>query len=165
MRHRRQAACGLPAPAHRAGLPVDSGAVIGRVPSSPGDLSSSLQLTGSVSGPSALKGSTLGGKQLQFLTTKVVPPRCPGLIERPRLEPLPLCGKDCSHAKIGRRPIFVDAKNGMADADIYDFSKLVPGNIVAGPAVIHTPITTIVLQDKQRGTMDGFRNVVIEFDA
>jgi len=41
--------------------------------------------TGSVSGPSALKGSTLGGKQLQFLTTKVVPPRCPGLIERPRL--------------------------------------------------------------------------------
>lgn len=41
--------------------------------------------TGSVSGPSALKGSTLGGKQLQFLTTKVAPPRCPGLIERPRL--------------------------------------------------------------------------------
>src|SRR4051794_7278631 len=27
----------------------------------------------------------LGGKQLQFLATKVVPPRCPGLIERPRL--------------------------------------------------------------------------------
>src|SRR5258707_2038183 len=27
----------------------------------------------------------LGGKQQQFLATKVVPPRCPGLIERPRL--------------------------------------------------------------------------------
>jgi len=26
-----------------------------------------------------------GGKQQQFLATKVVPPRCPGLIERPRL--------------------------------------------------------------------------------
>ena len=39
----------------------------------------------SVSGPPPGKGSTLGGKQLQFLTTKVVPPRCPGLIERPRL--------------------------------------------------------------------------------
>jgi N-methylhydantoinase A len=87
-----------------------------------------------------------------------------GLIERPRLEPLPLSGKDCSHAKIGRRPIFVDARNGMADADIYDFSKLVPGNVVPGPAVIHTPITTIVLQEKQHGTMDAYRNVLIDFD-
>jgi N-methylhydantoinase A len=88
-----------------------------------------------------------------------------GLIERRRLEPLPLSGTDGSHAKIGRRPIFVDAKDGMADAEIYDFSKLAPGNIVPGPAVIHTPITTIVLQDKQHGTMDGYRNVLIDFDA
>jgi N-methylhydantoinase A len=88
-----------------------------------------------------------------------------GLFERPRLEPLPLAGKDCSNAKIGSRPIFVDARNGMAEANIYDFGKLSPGNIVTGPAVIHTPITTIVLQDKQRGTMDGYRNVLIDFDA
>ncbi len=33
----------------------------------------------------------------------------------------------------------------MAEADIYDFSELEPGNAVPGPAVIHTPITTIVL--------------------
>jgi len=88
-----------------------------------------------------------------------------GLIDRPRLEPQPLAGPDASHAKIGRRPVFVDANNGMAQADIYDFGKLVPGNVVPGPAVIHTPITTIVLQAKQRGTMDGYRNVLIDFDA
>jgi LuxR family transcriptional regulator, maltose regulon positive regulatory protein len=39
----------------------------------------------SVSGPPPGKGSMLGGTQQQFLATKVVPPRCPGLIERPRL--------------------------------------------------------------------------------
>src|SRR5439155_25817595 len=39
----------------------------------------------SVSGPPPGNGSMLGGKQLQFLVTKVVPPRCLGLIERPRL--------------------------------------------------------------------------------
>ena len=88
-----------------------------------------------------------------------------GLFERPRLEPLPLAGKDCSGAKIDRRPIFVDARNGMTKADIYDFGKLSPGTIVKGPAVIHTPITTIVLQDKQRGTLDPYRNVLIDFDA
>jgi N-methylhydantoinase A len=88
-----------------------------------------------------------------------------GLIDRPRLEPLPLGGEEPSHAKIGRRPIFVDAKSGMVDADIYDFSRLSPGNVVPGPAVIHTPITTIVLQDRQRGTLDGYRNVLIDFNS
>jgi ATP/maltotriose-dependent transcriptional regulator MalT len=41
--------------------------------------------TGSGSGPVPLKGRGLGGRQLQFLATKVVPPRYQGLIERPRL--------------------------------------------------------------------------------
>jgi LuxR family maltose regulon positive regulatory protein len=41
--------------------------------------------TGLASGPAPLEGSTLRGKQLQLLATKVIPPRCPGLIERPRL--------------------------------------------------------------------------------
>ena len=63
------------------------------------------------------------------------------------------------------RPIFVDARNGMAEADIYDFNKLSPGNVVIGPAVIHTPITTIVLQNKQSGTVDGYRNVLFDFDV
>ncbi len=88
-----------------------------------------------------------------------------GLIDRPRLELLLLAGKDPAAAKTGRRPIFVEAKNGMAEADIYDFEKLKPGNVVTGPAVIHTPITTIVLQANQRGTMDGYRNVLVDFDA
>ena len=88
-----------------------------------------------------------------------------GLIDRPRLEPQPLAGIDASHAKIGRRQVFVDANNGMTQADIYDFGRLAPGNVVPGPAVIHTPITTIVLQAKQRGTMDGYRNILIDFDA
>jgi LuxR family maltose regulon positive regulatory protein len=41
--------------------------------------------TASASGPHPLKRSTLGIKERQFLATKVVPPRCAGLIERPRL--------------------------------------------------------------------------------
>jgi N-methylhydantoinase A len=88
-----------------------------------------------------------------------------GLIERPKLAPLALTGSDSVHAKIGRRPIFVEAKNGMTEADIYNFEKLMPGNVVVGPAVIHTPITTIVLQANQRGSVDGYRNVLVDFDA
>jgi N-methylhydantoinase A len=87
-----------------------------------------------------------------------------GLMDRPNVEALPLRGSDPSAAKIGKRPIFVDAKDGMCESEIYNFEKLEPGNIVRGPAVIHTPITTIVLQDRQVGTMDGYRNVVIDFE-
>jgi LuxR family transcriptional regulator, maltose regulon positive regulatory protein len=36
-------------------------------------------------GATALKGAMLGEKRLEFLTTKVIAPRCPGLMERPRL--------------------------------------------------------------------------------
>jgi N-methylhydantoinase A len=88
-----------------------------------------------------------------------------GLIDRPRLEPQALGKTDSSHAKIGRRPIFVEAQDGMAEANIFDFEKLTPGNVVKGPAVIHTPITTIVLQANQRGIMDGYRNVLVDFEA
>lgn len=85
-----------------------------------------------------------------------------GLLERPELQPSKLGSADPGKAKVGRRPIFVEARNGMAEADIYDFERLVPGNVIEGPAVIHTPITTIVLQARQRGTVDGYRNVLID---
>lgn len=85
-----------------------------------------------------------------------------GRMDRPEVVPLDLEGADASSAKMGRRDIFVDARDGIAEADIYDFTKLVPGNRLDGPAVIHTPITTIVVQDHQTATVDTWRNVVIE---
>jgi N-methylhydantoinase A len=86
-----------------------------------------------------------------------------GLMTRPEIAPMALMGTDPSVAKIGRRQVFVDARSGFAPADIYDFDKLHPGNVIVGPAVIHTPITTIVLQEKQRGSVDPYRNIVIDF--
>jgi LuxR family transcriptional regulator, maltose regulon positive regulatory protein len=44
-----------------------------------------LHSVSAVGGPPPPKGSMLGGKHLRFLATKIVPPRCQGLIERPRL--------------------------------------------------------------------------------
>ena len=86
-----------------------------------------------------------------------------GLMKRPEIEKLALGGKDASAAKTGRRRIFVEAAGELVESDIYDFELLTPGNEIIGPAVIHTPITTIVLQDKQTGLLDEFRNMVIHF--
>ena len=74
-----------------------------------------------------------------------------GLVETPPVETAALNGADPEPALIDRRDIFVETAGGLAPADIYDFERLVPGNVVNGPAVIHTPITTIVVQSGQTG--------------
>ncbi|TAL80117.1 MAG: hydantoinase/oxoprolinase family protein [Burkholderiaceae bacterium] len=87
-----------------------------------------------------------------------------GLLQKPEIPSLPFGSADSSGALVGSRNIFVEAEGGLARADVYDFEKLQPGNVLTGPAVIHTPITTIVLQAGQRGSVDGYRNVIIEFE-
>ena len=85
-----------------------------------------------------------------------------GMVERPRIERAALDGADPGAARIDKRDIFVEAEGGFAPADIYDFERLAPGNVVAGPAVIHTPITTIVVQAGQSGRVDAYRNISID---
>jgi N-methylhydantoinase A len=85
-----------------------------------------------------------------------------GLLGRPTLPECELRGPSSEAAKIGTRPIFVESFGAMAEASIYDFEKLQPGNLITGPAVIHTPITTIVIQAEQVGRMDAFRNIILE---
>ena len=107
------------------------------------------------------KGSAYRGAGMEMTMFRL---SARGHITRPEIVAEPLQGADPGAAHLGRREVFVDAENGWAPADIYDFEKLVPGNVVKGPAVIHTPITTIVVQARQTGHMDARRNVVIEFD-
>jgi N-methylhydantoinase A len=88
--------------------------------------------------------------------------RARGLIETPLLTPEKAGGIDPKNAELGQRRIYDDAAGKMTLAQTYDFQRLGPGNVVQGPAVIHTPITTIVIQSRQTGRMDSFRNVVVE---
>ncbi|MBL0933452.1 MAG: hydantoinase/oxoprolinase family protein [Rhizobiaceae bacterium] len=88
-----------------------------------------------------------------------------GLMQRPQLPVEPEGEAACDGARIGRRPIFVEARGKLVEADIYDFARLSPGNRFKGPAVIHTPITTIAVQDGQTARMDGYRNIVLEMEV
>jgi N-methylhydantoinase A len=85
-----------------------------------------------------------------------------GLIDRPEIVPQTIGDTSAEHALISQREIFVEAKNDFAPANIYEFELIEAGNEMFGPAVIHTPITTIVIQDKQVGRMDTYRNIIIE---
>ena len=44
---------------------------------------------------------------------------------------------------------------------IYDYNGLGPGAKIFGPAIIETPITTIVINPKDRATVDEYLNVKI----
>ena len=85
-----------------------------------------------------------------------------GRIERPEVAAEALQPASPGAALSGRRRIFVSGRDELTEADIYDFEKLRPGNIISGPAVIHTPLTTIVIQDRQQGFMDGHKNIIID---
>ena len=85
-----------------------------------------------------------------------------GRIEHPEVAAQALADSSPDAARTGRRRIFVSGRDSLTEADIYDFDKLRPGNTIIGPAVIHTPITTIVIQDEQQGFMDGHRNIIID---
>ena len=106
------------------------------------------------------RGSAFRGAGIEMTAFRLT---ARGLMPRPKIERFPLDGSSAEAAKIGERDIFVAASKSMGRASIYDFVKLRPGNAIEGPAVIHTPITTIAIQDRQTARMDEFRNVVIEF--
>ena len=88
-----------------------------------------------------------------------------GLMPRPELPEEAEGGADPQAAGMGTRRIFDATKGAFAEGRIYDFGCLAPGNEIEGPAVIHTPITTIALHSGHRARMDRWRNIVVSYDG
>jgi N-methylhydantoinase A len=107
------------------------------------------------------KGSAYRGAGIEMTQFRLT---ARGIMERPEIEAGDIEGPDAGAALVGKRDVFVDAEDGFAPADIYDFDKLQPGNTITGPCVVHTPITTIVVQAAQTAQMDTYRNLIIDFD-
>jgi N-methylhydantoinase A len=85
-----------------------------------------------------------------------------GVMSRPKLEPARLGGSDPSRAVRATRPIMIEETGEMCPVTVYDFGRLEPGNVVVGPTVVHSELTTIVIHGGQIGRMDGLRNLIVE---
>jgi len=107
------------------------------------------------------KGSTYRGAGMEMTAFRL---SVRGLMTRPKMEKQPLQKTIPKDAKLGQRDILVLSRQDIAPARVYHFDRLMPGNVIAGPAVIHTPFTTIVVQDDQNGRLDEYRNFVIDFE-
>ena len=59
-----------------------------------------------------------------------------------------------------RRP---DVRSRLVDGElvVLDREALLPGNAVAGPAVIESPTSTLVVHPGQQASVDPYRNVIL----
>jgi N-methylhydantoinase A len=85
-----------------------------------------------------------------------------GATVKPTLRKHERAGKDSSAARKGaRRAYFGGRTAGYRDASIYDYTRLKAGNVVAGPAIIETPFTTVVVPEGVRAEVDEYLNIVL----
>lgn len=83
------------------------------------------------------------------------------LRERVSLPTKPFSSESADHALVGTRKTFIEGL-GMVDCPVYEGPLLQPGNLIAGPAIIHEPDTTIVVYDRQEAMLDQHEMYVIE---
>lgn len=105
------------------------------------------------------RGSAYRGAGIELVTFRV---RGRGMTAMPAPSSAKPGASDAAHAAMGTRRMYIGGTDTMAPGTTYDFTRLAPGNTVHGPAVIHTPITTVVIQKSQHGRVDRLRNLVIE---
>lgn len=70
--------------------------------------------------------------------------------------------EDPSPARCASRAACFDPSEGTRDTPVFDWTRLVPGNRIVGPALIDAPETTYVISPGWTYRMDGWRNGVLE---
>ena len=84
-----------------------------------------------------------------------------GTLRKPELKGEELAGPDPGTGFVESREIYCDTTRDRREARGYDLEKLLPGNEVEGPAIIWTPITTIVVNPGQKAMLDRYKNVIL----
>lgn len=104
-------------------------------------------------------GSSYRAAGIELITFRL---KARGLMRRPQIDPTRIGGSDPARAERGRRNILFTETAGMQPVKVYDFERLEPGNVVIGPTVVHSPVTTVVVHNDQIARMDALRNLVLE---
>jgi N-methylhydantoinase A len=88
-----------------------------------------------------------------------------GELEKPRMKSYPLSRKNAEAARKDKREVYFEEFRKHVATDIYDFLRLSPGMEISGPAIIETPVTTVVVNPNDRATVDEFMSIRILIGA
>jgi N-methylhydantoinase A len=81
----------------------------------------------------------------------------------PKVEPEELTGPQApDRANREPRAAFWPALGGFKETPVFSFEELLPGNLIAGPALIEAADTTYVVDPGWRLSLDVYRNAVLE---
>ena len=107
------------------------------------------------------KGSSYGGARLELVTLRL---RASAPTPRPQLRRAKLHGARVAPAALrGKRDIYWPDDKRVSPTPIYDGARLKAGNRIAGPAVVETTDTTIVVYPGRKLRVDAFGNFEMEF--
>lgn len=84
-----------------------------------------------------------------------------GSMGKPRFGAERMGAADASHAVVESRRAWVDRADAFQEVKGYSFERLAPGNEIPGPAIVWTPITTLVLSPDHLARMTERRHLVI----
>ena len=104
-------------------------------------------------------GSSYRAAGIELVTFRL---KARGLLAAPSIAPEPLGSTDPSGAERGRRPICLLMPETGSRQRSMILPGLRPATWCAGPTVVHSPVTTMVVQSGQIARLDGFRNLILE---
>lgn len=96
------------------------------------------------------------GKEILTFRLTVV-----GMLKKPDIKAEAITQSDGNAALKGEREVYFEENRQFVSTRVYDFDKMSPGTGFAGPAVIETPVTTVIINPRDRAVMDGYRNIRI----
>ena len=89
-----------------------------------------------------------------------------GVLKKPKIKSTPTSKTTGPESALkGRRDVYFEETRAFIQTCIYDFERLVPGTALSGPAIVETPVTTIVVNPKDRAMVDELRNVRLLVNA
>lgn len=95
---------------------------------------------------------------MEIMTFVVEATKAAILPDTPRLK---LEDEDSSPALKGKRDIFSSEAATFVSANIYEFDRLRPGNVVTGSAIVEAPTTTMYILSGQTGRIDEYKNLMV----
>jgi len=85
-----------------------------------------------------------------------------GKMPKPILKTEKSVGKDSSRARKGNREVFFPGfEKKLIKTNIYEYDLLKPGNIVEGPAIVESFVTTVLVPPSVIAEMDVYKNLML----
>ena len=85
-----------------------------------------------------------------------------GTVRKAVLRPRPLAGPDASAAIAGERSLWLPETGGTATVPVYDRERLLPGNLLTGPAIVEQMDSTTVVLPGMTARVDAYDNLILE---